>query len=49
MSTGCCMYEESLNSISETNITLYINWNLSKNLEREKNFTQFLKYINVEL
>ena len=28
--------DESLDSTSETNITLYLNWNLNKNLEKGK-------------
>ena len=34
----CVLYvsHESLNSTPDTNITLYVNWNLSKNL-KEKN------------
>ena len=28
--------DESLNSIPKTNITLYVNWNLNKNLNKKK-------------
>ena len=40
--TGCDKHwvlqesDESLNSTPETNITLYVNWNLNKNLNKIK-------------
>ena len=33
MSTGYCISAESVNSALETNITLYVNYYLSKNLK----------------
>ena len=39
--------DESLNSASETNITLYVNWNLNKNLE-EKNVKKKPKTENIQ-
>lgn len=31
-----CVNDESLNSVPETNITLYVNQNLNKNLRQKK-------------
>lgn len=37
----CVLYvtDESLNSASETNMTLYVNWNVNKNLKHKQSKT----------